>query len=86
VGRPNAGKSTIINKLVKKEVAIVSDIPGTTRDLINASVEHRGIVVHLTDTAGLRETEEVIEREGIKRAVARSKEGHMSLFVVDATA
>jgi tRNA modification GTPase len=43
-------------------------------------------VVHLTDTAGLRETEEVIEREGIKRAVARSKEGHMSLFVVDATA
>lgn len=48
-------------------------------------MEHRGIVVHLTDTAGLRETTEVIEREGIKRALAKSKQGHISLFLIDPT-
>ena len=67
MGPPNAGKSTLMNKLAKRNVAIVSAIPGTTRDLITTNMNMFGYNVILTDTAGLREsTSDLIEQEGIK--------------------
>lgn len=67
-GKPNAGKSTLINYLAQKEVAIVTDIPGTTRDIMREAVQLDGLVIHLIDTAGLRESQDKVEQEGIKRA------------------
>ncbi len=69
MGPPNAGKSTLMNILAKRRVAIVSDIPGTTRDLISTSLNMFGYNVILTDTAGLRgETSDIIEQQGIAMA------------------
>jgi tRNA modification GTPase len=68
IGRPNAGKSSLLNRLVKRPAAIVTDIPGTTRDLITVDLDLEGYLVRLTDTAGLRDTNEIVEAEGIKRA------------------
>jgi tRNA modification GTPase len=70
LGPPNAGKSTLLNALAGADIAIVSDIPGTTRDAIGARLNLAGIPVHITDTAGLRPTSDSIESEGIKRAYA----------------
>ncbi|HUW79290.1 MAG TPA: tRNA uridine-5-carboxymethylaminomethyl(34) synthesis GTPase MnmE, partial [Acidocella sp.] len=72
LGPPNAGKSTLLNALAGEEVAIVSEIPGTTRDAIGVRVDIGGVPVHLTDTAGLRETKDVVEAEGVRRAEARA--------------
>lgn len=71
-GPPNAGKSTLLNALAGEEVAIVSAIPGTTRDAIGVRLDLGGVPVHLTDTAGLRDTQDVIEAEGVRRAQARA--------------
>ncbi|KAI8967544.1 hypothetical protein BDF20DRAFT_927890 [Mycotypha africana] len=71
IGPPNAGKSTFLNRLAKREAAIVSDIPGTTRDVVEVRMNLAGYPVMLCDTAGLRESSDVIEMEGIKRAKAR---------------
>lgn len=68
-GPPNAGKSSLMNALAKREVAIVTDIAGTTRDVLHVDLNIEGYAVRLYDTAGLRETEEVVEREGIRRAL-----------------
>lgn len=68
IGRPNAGKSSLLNMLAKRPAAIVTDIPGTTRDLITIDLDLQGYLIRLTDTAGLRDTQEVVEAEGIKRA------------------
>lgn len=81
LGAPNAGKSTLLNALAGEEIAIVSDIPGTTRDAVGVRVDLGGVPVHLTDTAGLRETVDVIEAEGVKRARARAARADFLLLV-----
>jgi tRNA modification GTPase len=81
IGPPNAGKSTLLNALAGEEVAIVSDIPGTTRDAVGVRVDLGGVPVHLTDTAGLRDTVDVIEAEGVKRAQARAAKADFLILV-----
>jgi tRNA modification GTPase len=81
IGPPNAGKSTLLNALAGEEVAIVSDIPGTTRDAVGVRVDLGGVPVHLTDTAGLRDTSDVIEAEGVKRAQARAAKADFLILV-----
>ncbi|KAI8092685.1 tRNA modification GTPase TrmE [Halteromyces radiatus] len=71
VGPPNAGKSSLLNRLAKREAAIVSDIPGTTRDVVEVTMNLGGYPVILSDTAGLRESDDRIEMEGVRRAKAR---------------
>ncbi|KAI7869140.1 tRNA modification GTPase TrmE [Spinellus fusiger] len=71
VGPPNAGKSSFLNRLAKREAAIVSDIPGTTRDVVEVMLHLGGYPVIVSDTAGLRDSEDRIEMEGIRRAKAR---------------
>lgn len=81
LGAPNAGKSTLLNALAGEDIAIVSDIPGTTRDAVGVRVDLGGVPVHITDTAGLRETVDVIEAEGVKRAKARAAKADFLLLV-----
>ena len=85
-GRPNAGKSSLMNALLGKNRAIVTDIPGTTRDIIEESIIIDGIPVRLTDTAGLRESEDVIEAEGVRLALEAVSEGDICLYVIDSSA
>jgi tRNA modification GTPase len=84
-GRPNVGKSSLFNALAGTERAIVTAIPGTTRDLITERVAINGIVVTLVDTAGAREAEDVIEREGVSRGVRASEVADAVVVVVDAS-
>ena len=86
VGRPNAGKSSLLNSLVKEERAIVTPIAGTTRDLVEGTVSVDGIPVTFVDTAGLRETEDVIERIGIERTRKAMDRADLVFHVVDASA
>ncbi|MCA1582183.1 MAG: tRNA uridine-5-carboxymethylaminomethyl(34) synthesis GTPase MnmE [Acidobacteria bacterium] len=86
LGRPNAGKSTLFNALVGAERAIVTSIPGTTRDTLDATIDVRGIPVELVDTAGLRATEDPIESLGVERARAAGESADAVLYVVDAVA
>ncbi|HEX3667166.1 MAG TPA: tRNA uridine-5-carboxymethylaminomethyl(34) synthesis GTPase MnmE [Rhizomicrobium sp.] len=86
IGAPNAGKSSLVNALARREVAIVSEIPGTTRDIVETRLDLGGYVVHLADTAGLRQTVDTIEREGVRRALARAASGDMTLLVLDGAA
>ena len=81
VGAPNAGKSTLLNQLAGREVAITSDIAGTTRDVIEVRMEIAGLPVTFLDTAGLRETDDRLEQEGIYRAVKRAQEADLRLFL-----
>jgi tRNA modification GTPase len=83
IGAPNAGKSSLINALAQRDVAIVSDIPGTTRDVIEVRLNLKGYPVVLCDTAGLREARDVVEAEGIRRAAARAESADLRLLVVD---
>lgn len=68
VGRPNAGKSSLLNRLAEADVAIVTPVPGTTRDLLRQELLMDGLPVHVVDTAGLRETDDPVEAEGVRRA------------------
>ena len=86
VGAPNAGKSTLLNRLAQRDVAIVTDIAGTTRDVLEVHLDLSGYPVMLLDTAGLRETVEPIEREGIRRASMRAAEADLKLCLFDAGA
>jgi tRNA modification GTPase len=83
-GRPNAGKSSLMNALAKRDVAIVTEIPGTTRDLIGIDLDLGGYLVHLVDTAGLRETEDTVEAEGVRRARASLAGADLVLLLKDA--
>jgi tRNA modification GTPase len=84
-GRPNAGKSSLMNRLAGHEAAIVTAIPGTTRDLLREHVTLNGLPVELVDTAGLSSSPEVIEAEGIRRAVAAMGRADLILYLVDAS-
>jgi tRNA modification GTPase len=84
LGPPNAGKSTLLNALAGADIAIVSEIPGTTRDAIGVRLDLGGIAVHLTDTAGLRDTADVVEAEGVKRAYAKAGEADFIIAVAAA--
>ena len=84
-GRPNAGKSTLLNALVGRDRAIVSPTPGTTRDEIEAEVEIEGLRFRFVDTAGLRETEDAIEAEGVRRTHAAIAHSDALLYLFDAT-
>ena len=85
VGEPNVGKSSLLNRLLGEERAIVSAIPGTTRDLVEADLEIAGVPVRLVDTAGLRTSDDPIEAEGIRRAREAVARADLILLVVDAT-
>jgi tRNA modification GTPase len=85
VGPPNAGKSSLLNKIVQREAAITSPIAGTTRDVIEVAVDLAGYPVVFADTAGLRETADAIEQEGLRRALSRAESAELRLFVYDAT-
>ncbi|MCE5233832.1 MAG: tRNA uridine-5-carboxymethylaminomethyl(34) synthesis GTPase MnmE [Mizugakiibacter sp.] len=84
VGRPNAGKSSLLNALAASERAIVADIPGTTRDVLRERVQLDGIELTLADTAGLRDSGDVVEREGVRRARAELERADLALLVSDA--
>lgn len=83
VGRPNVGKSSLLNGLLRRERAIVSEIPGTTRDTVEELTEVAGVPLQLVDTAGLRESHDVIERLGIERSQAALREADLVLAVFD---
>ena len=84
-GKPNSGKSSLFNALLKTERAIVSEISGTTRDYLEENLIINGILFNLTDTAGLRTTEDIIESEGIKRSYGRIKDADLIIFLVDSS-
>ena len=86
VGRPNAGKSSLFNRLVERERAIVTATPGTTRDLVTERISLGGIPVELVDTAGLRETEDEAESHGIARTETAMADADLVLLMLDATA
>ncbi|MPZ42125.1 MAG: tRNA uridine-5-carboxymethylaminomethyl(34) synthesis GTPase MnmE [Betaproteobacteria bacterium] len=86
IGPPNVGKSSIINRLSGEEVAIVTPVPGTTRDLLRATIALDGIPVHLVDTAGLRTTEDPVEKIGVERARAAARQADLVLRIMDGTA
>ena len=86
MGRPNAGKSSLLNRLCGRESAIVTDIEGTTRDLIHETVEMDGVAVHLYDTAGLRQSGDVIEQIGIERARKQAQNADIVLYLIDGSA
>jgi len=85
VGKPNAGKSSLLNILLREERALVSDIPGTTRDTIEESISHNGVEIRLVDTAGLRSSEDQIESMGISRAEKVMNMADILLQVIDIT-
>lgn len=82
-GAPNAGKSSLLNALARRDVAIVTDVPGTTRDLIEVSLDLGGVKVVVTDTAGLRDTDDVVERIGVERAIAAAARADLVLGLVE---
>jgi len=84
LGRPNAGKSTLFNALVGSARAIVTDVPGTTRDTLEGAIDVAGIPIELVDTAGLRETEDPVEKIGVARAREAGRGSDAVLYVIDA--
>lgn len=85
LGPPNAGKSSLLNQLARREAAITSPVAGTTRDVIEVAIDLAGYPVVLADTAGLRETADMVEQEGLRRALARAESAELRLFVFDAS-
>ncbi|GAA4445678.1 tRNA uridine-5-carboxymethylaminomethyl(34) synthesis GTPase MnmE [Pontibacter saemangeumensis] len=85
VGKPNAGKSTLLNKLLNEEKAIVSDVPGTTRDLIEDEINIEGISFRFIDTAGLRETTDKVEAIGVERTMQKLSQSSLIIYLFDIT-
>jgi tRNA modification GTPase len=83
VGRPNVGKSSILNKLLNDNKAIVTDIPGTTRDVVEGSISFGGIQLNIIDTAGIRETEDVVERIGVEKSLSKIDEADLVLIILN---
>ena len=84
-GPPNAGKSTLLNRIARREAAIVSPYAGTTRDVIEVHLDLDGYPVTLLDTAGIRDTDDPVEQEGVRRARERAAGADLVLWVVDAS-
>ena len=85
-GRPNSGKSSLLNRLAGYDAAIVTPVPGTTRDVLRERIDIDGLPLHVLDTAGLRDSEDAVEREGVRRAAAEMTRADRVLFVVDSAA
>jgi len=86
IGPPNAGKSSLLNALAARDVAIVSEVPGTTRDIIEIKLDLDGYAVVVADTAGLREVADTVESEGVRRALARAEASDLVLLLLDGSA
>ncbi|MCX7953571.1 MAG: tRNA uridine-5-carboxymethylaminomethyl(34) synthesis GTPase MnmE [Bacteroidales bacterium] len=85
LGNPNAGKSTLMNSLLKEDRSIVTDIPGTTRDIVEDYFNYKGLTFRFADTAGLRKTTEIVEQYGIEKAINKAKESFILLYLFDPT-
>lgn len=85
IGKPNVGKSSLMNALLKENRAIVTDIPGTTRDIIEEYLNIDGIPIKITDTAGIRETEDIVEKIGVDRSKSKIDEADLIVFVLDSS-
>lgn len=85
IGRPNVGKSSLMNQLAGEEVAIVTEIPGTTRDAIRQAIEIQGVPLHIIDTAGLRESDDKVEKIGMARTRSAIERADLALLVIDST-
>ena len=85
VGKPNAGKSSLLNRLVGEEKAIVTDVAGTTRDVLEESIRLKGISLNIIDTAGIRTTEDTVEKIGVERAKKYASEADLVLYVADSS-
>ena len=83
VGRPNVGKSSILNKLLNDNKAIVTDIPGTTRDIVEGSISFNGILLNIIDTAGIRETNDVVEKIGVQKSISKIEEADLVLIILN---
>ncbi|HEY0106324.1 MAG TPA: tRNA uridine-5-carboxymethylaminomethyl(34) synthesis GTPase MnmE, partial [Rhizomicrobium sp.] len=86
IGPPNAGKSSLVNALARRDVAIVAETAGTTRDIVEVRLDIGGYAVIVADTAGLRETADAVESEGVRRALARAERSDLVLLLLDASA
>ena len=85
LGKPNAGKSSLLNVLVGEDRAIVTDIEGTTRDILEESIQLQGISLNIIDTAGIRDTKDVVEKIGVEKAKSQADEADLIIYVVDAS-
>ncbi len=83
IGRPNVGKSSILNKLIEEDKAIVTNIPGTTRDIVEASFNLNGITLNLIDTAGIRETEDIVEKIGVQKSKEALEKADLVLLILN---
>ena len=85
VGKPNAGKSSLLNILANKEKAIVTDIPGTTRDIIEERININGIILNIIDTAGIRDTDNIVEKIGVDKSLSEIENADLIIYVVDSS-
>lgn len=86
VGKPNAGKSSLLNALLGEDRAIVTDIAGTTRDILQENISLQGISLNIMDTAGIRDTADIIEEIGVQKAISHAKEADLIIYVIDSSA